>query len=150
LVILAESQRRNQSQGKTPALDLYAGVYFRVLKKYMREGYLKHVDVLILTKQHGLVLPDKALPYAEPSPGPAGKLDMSPELVEVLRKRNLGFLRKLLRGIRYDEIYVNVGEQYGKLLMGLGGLGVRITMAKGGGLGPKAKDMKEWIERQPR
>ena len=149
LVILAESQRRLPASEPTPAIDLYSGVYFRVLKKYIREGRLKHVDLLILTKNRGLVSGNERLTYSEPSPGFPGRLMLSPGRVALLRARNVRFLKRLLRRTKYGEIYVNVGIQFRRLLDGIDGLGVTITMAKGGGIGPKASDMKNWIMALP-
>ncbi len=141
---MAESQRRTQSKSRLPAINYFDGVYFRVLKKYLREGLLDDVDVLVLTKEEGLIPANKLVSYSTGTLGPAGRLDLPNARVRYLRRRNEKYLNRRIRSQNYSEIYVNVGREY-MTLMGDIQTSARTTFAQGAGLGPKAQHMKNWI-----
>lgn len=149
LMIISESKRRLATPGLVEAIERFSGVYFRLFKKYVKQGLLENVDVLILTKDHGLIEPTKPIPYSDPTSGYSGKLSLSPKEIEKTRKRNLEYLRQIFTHKRYSEIYVNVGRQFIKLIEGFERLSsAKINYASGRGLGPKAAHMKEWILKQ--
>jgi len=150
MLIVSESQRRVRQPNRAPASEIYSGVYFRVLKKYIREGILKDVDILILTKEFGLIPFDKPLDYTEPSPGQPGKLALGAARINEIRQRNIKIIEKRMTSNSYGEVYVNVGREFRKLLEGIENLGINLTFSQGAGLGPKAAHMKGWILSQPR
>ncbi|MEM1966479.1 MAG: hypothetical protein QXO86_01215 [Nitrososphaerota archaeon] len=41
MILLSTSQRRSSGPKPLPAIERYQGVFFPVLKKYLREGKLK-------------------------------------------------------------------------------------------------------------
>ena len=142
-MILTTSVRLNeQTKEPIPALKRYNGVYFRVLRKYLREGRLKDTDILIVSERYGLIWSNDKIPLYEIH-GKMGFLSIDKKAIEKLRQENLKELKKILD--RYSEIYVNVGKEYMKLIKGLEKLASgRIIYAKGS-LGAKATHMKEWI-----
>jgi len=114
------------------------------LKKYLREGKLRNTDILIVSKKFGLIWSDDRIAYYEPSPGSWGSLGLNKETVDRIRNENLHKLKKLVN--RYSEIYVNVGQEYMKLIEGFQDFAAcKIIYATGKGLGPKALHMKQWI-----
>ena len=143
LVILTTSVRLDEeTKEPIPALERYNGVYFRVLKKYLREGRFRDTDILIVSEKYGLIWSDDKIPLYEIH-GKMGSLTLDEKAIEKLRQENLKKLEKILD--RYSEIYVNVGKEYMKLIKGFEKLASgRIIHAKGS-LGAKATHMKQWI-----
>lgn len=143
LVILTSSVRLNEEvKDPIPAIERYNGVYFRVLRKHLREGKLRDTDILILSERYGLIWSDDKIPLYEIH-GKMGFLSLDEKDIEKMRQENLKILKNILD--RYSEIYVNVGKEYMKLIKGFERLASgRITYAKGS-LGAKAAHMKEWI-----
>jgi hypothetical protein len=124
-----------------PALDRYNGVFFRVLKKYLREGQLEDVDILILSETLGILTPEKGVPYNPVISKVVGRGD-----TDKARKQNLETLRNWFSKREYAEIYVNCGRDFLKLIEGFEKLtSARVTFAEGSGIGPKAAHMKKWI-----
>jgi len=143
LIIVTTSYRVNDEKSPIPAIERYDGVYFRLLKKYKREGKLRNVDILILSERDGLIWASKRMPYYKPR-GIIGALSLDEKSIERLRKENIETLEKTAK--RYTEAYVNVGRQYMKLIEGIENLPFpKITYSKGNGLGAKAAHMKNWI-----
>lgn len=140
-IIIAESQRRKQDPIEPiAAIDRYIGVYFRVLKKYLREGKLPNTDILIISKKFGILQSQDTVVYHKP----VDKLNF--EFVENSRKTNLKLLKAIFEKEKYDEIYVNVGAQFAKLIDGFEDLTTaKVIYASGSGLGPKAQHMKNYI-----
>ena len=145
MIIVSESQRRNRLNGLVPTLSLYSGVYFKVLAKCRREGYLENSDVFVLTKR-GLLGSNDLTTYDEPIPGAPGSLRLTGEEIERSRRKNLRMLKQAFASKRYGRVYVNVGREYIALLGGIEKVSpVSIEYAMGRGLGPKAQHMREWI-----
>lgn len=143
LIIVTTSYRVSDEKSPIPAIERYDGVYFRLLKKYKREGKLRNIDILILSERDGLIWTSKRVPYYKPR-GIIGALSLDEKSIEILRKENVERLEKITK--RYTEAYVNVGRQYMKLLEGIENLSFpKITYSKGNGLGAKAAHMKNWI-----
>jgi len=142
-MILAESQRRKvEPRTPIPAINRFSGVYFRVLKKYLREGRLPDTDIFIVSYEFGILRDKSKVPYREP----VENLRFDRNIVEAKRRENLRTLERIITENRYDEIYVNLGSEYLKLIEGVEGLtSAKITYSEGAGLGPKARHMKNWI-----
>jgi hypothetical protein len=125
-----------------PAIERFDGVYFRTIRKYIREGRMKNTDVLILSEKDGLVRSDQKLPYRKPA-GKIGVLTLGPTEVESARLKNLEMLTGILND--YSEIFINVGRQYLKLIDGFEEYTkAKVTYAKGR-FGEKAAHMRDWI-----
>ena len=128
-----------------PAVERYDGVFFRQFRKYRREGKLRHTDLVIISPKKGILLANTLVPYEEPYAGKMGDLKSANPDTDLRRRENLRQLNKILQR-NYSEIYVNCGQQFLQLIEGFQELtSAKITLAEGGGLGPKAAHMKEWI-----
>lgn len=142
LIIVTTSIRVNKTEELIPAIERFDGVFFRLLRKYIRKGMMKNTDVLILSEKDGLVRHDQKLPFRKPA-GKIGALTLDPKQVETARAKNLEMLKTTLKN--YSEIYINVGKQYLKLIEGFERYTkAKITYAKGR-YGEKARHMRDWI-----
>jgi len=142
-IIVAESQRRNtKPTSPYPAIDRFSGVYFRTIKKYLREGKLPKIDIIIVSRDFGILRSKDKIPYSLP----VKKLSFDTESIGLMRETNLRKLRQIFQKGKYDEIYVNVGREFYKLIEGFEKLtSAKIIYASGLGLGPKAQHMRDWI-----
>jgi len=141
-IIVAESQRRKQDPKEPiPAIDRFTGVYFRILKKYLREGKLLNTDILIVSQKWGILKAQDKVKYNKPT----NTLDFKKSLKET-QKNNLETLKNIFEKKNYDQIYVNVGAEFTKLIDGFEDLtSAKVIYARGPGLGPKAQHMKKYI-----
>lgn len=141
LILLSASRRRSNNPKTIPAIERYQGVYFRVLKKYLREGRLRNTDILIVSEKFGVLRPEDKVPYHKPFEGKLGK-----EEVQKARQANLTKLAEIFSKKRYSEIFVVCGREFQKLIEGFQNLtNTKVVFCEGAGLGPKAQNLKEWI-----
>lgn len=141
LILLSASRRRSSNLEPLPAIERYQGVYFRVLKKYLREGRLKDTDILIVSEKFGVLRPKDLVPYHKPFEGKLGK-----EEVQKARQANLTKLAETLSEKQYSEIFVVCGREFQKLIDSFQNLtNTKVVFCEGAGLGPKAQNLKKWI-----
>lgn len=144
VIVSASSSIRKEPFEPILAIERYDGIYFRVLRKYLRERKLRNIDVVIVSEKFGLMRSDDKISYYEPHAGKWGSLSLNKDAIKNLRRENLEKLKRIVND--YSEIYINVGRQYMKLIEGFENFTTcKITHAVGKGLGPKALHMKKWI-----
>jgi len=136
-----------------PAAQRFDGIIMRVTRKYASK--LKNVDILILSPTHGLIPPEKKIPYSQPLGGgwKWNKVQFSKDKLEEARVTNLRVLKEILSKRQYCEIYVNVGKAMLQLIEGFEEMipqNAKLTYARGRGIGPKIADMKNWMESKAR
>lgn len=102
LLLLGCSDRKRAFKGKLPALDLYDGVNFRVLRAFLHErGWPPGLCIKILSAKYGLIdSTDLIETYDQ-------RLD-----VATARKINRKVLKSLTRFGRPSYIFVNLGKDY--------------------------------------
>lgn len=138
LVIVSASQRRVPDPESIPAIERFDGVFFRILRKYLREGKLKGVDILVVSDRYGILQADDLVPLHHP----VDKI----RATEGARASNLARLKKMLRKASYSEIYVVCGRDFQAFIRGFEEFaGTAVTYCKGPGLGGKARSLKLWI-----
>ena len=102
LLILGCSDRKRAAKGRLPALDLYDGVNFRVLRTFLNEhGWPPGLCIKILSAKYGLFdATDLIETYDQ-------RLD------EVAaRQLNRATLKKLTRFGKPSSVFVNLGTDY--------------------------------------
>ena len=96
----------------------------------------KKCDIMFVTGLGIFKADDKILPNDIP---------MTPQLALSVREENLDAMKRILSTKRYEEVYVNLGQNYFKSIEGFEKFtNARITYAKRV-LGRKAVHMKQWI-----
>ncbi|MBV9294304.1 MAG: hypothetical protein JO145_01935 [Acidobacteriaceae bacterium] len=123
------------------ALDRYDGIFFRVLRKWMRAQSSDSVptDLLIVSARFGLIDANKQIPNYDVRMTRERASELAPQIQAALRIR--------LRRNVYRNIFVNLGREYLATVAGLNGL-QRATWAVGG-IGQRARQMKQWLETLP-
>ena len=135
LLILSCSARKTNNPGLIPAIDRYDGHFFRVLKKALRDGYAHNVQLAILSSRFGLLNTYTLIPDYDQR--------MTPERCEAEKPDLQRNLNLWLGDTRYDEIFVNLGNDYLPLIEGMPGLATATFAA--GQIGERARQLKEWL-----
>jgi hypothetical protein len=141
LLLLACSQRKSDVRSPVPALQLYDGPNYRVLRRFLRErGWPARLQVKILSAKYGLV---DATALVEPYDQ---RLDR--QAAQRLRDPTLARLRALPPPV---SVFVNAGATYRAAFDGISELlpGSEMVVAPGP-IGTKMRAMKEWLEGLPR
>jgi hypothetical protein len=137
LLIMACSATKFESEEPIPAIELYDGVNYRLLKKFLREeGMPEGLEVRILSAKHGLIEPNTLIePYNERlNPTRAGAINADVlELLATIEGR--------------EEVFVNLGKDYLPAIEGIEEVfpNIKIGYARGG-IGVKMKEMKGWLQ----
>ena len=106
LLIMSCSAKKNMLMFDVPAVDLYDGVFYSVLKKTLRErpNAKKEVFITIISAKYGLLKgTDHINPY---------DLKMTPKIAISQREANTQKLETLLERIDPQDVTVVMGKTY--------------------------------------
>jgi hypothetical protein len=136
LLILGCSERKRAVTGKLPALELYDGVNYRVLRTFLTErGWPPGLSVKILSAKYGLIdATDLIEKYDQRFVEPAA------------RQINRKILKALARVGTPSCVFINLGKDYLPAIEGIDSLfpGHKLVYAHGG-IGRKMHLMKKWL-----
>lgn len=146
LVIMPPSFRRRKSDEPLPAIEMYNGVLYQVLRANMPKGSV--VDVVILTEDLELIPANRKISYRPPK-GEKRWSGIKVEVSEDTIKKNLEFLKGLFEKGDYDEVFVALGRKWRKAIQGMEELakekGIKVVYITGKGLGPYEAALKRWL-----
>ena len=137
LLIVACSGRKFKNKTPTPALELYDGVNYRVIKKTFKEqGRPDNLTIKILSAKYGLIDEKEPIKNYDVRFNKKTATERNTETINRL---------KSLDPIP-DEIFVNLGKTYLLATYGIKDIftDTNIAYAKGG-IGVKMKEMKNWL-----
>jgi len=142
LLIIPCSKRKVLALGcKIPAIDLYDGPFYRILRKFFRQHDVsQYMDILILSAKFGLIkCYDLISTYDE---------CMTPRKAKELSLEIYNFLKPLLSREQYQEIFVNLGKTYALALTDSEGLlnQCNVFYAKGQ-IGERMHQLKNWLQK---
>ena len=140
LLILACSATKRTDIGKAPALEIYNGPNFYVLRKYLNEkGWPPGLVIKIISAKYGIIDATALIkPYNQ-------KLN-----IERAKKQNPEIVRCLKELSYLESAFVNLGKDYLPAIDGIEDIfsPERVTYASGG-FGKKMGDMKQWLHTLP-
>ncbi|MEW6573743.1 MAG: tRNA-guanine transglycosylase DpdA [Bacillota bacterium] len=140
LLILACSQTKKKDRTAAPAIYLYDGVNYRVLRKILLErGWPPGLEIKILSAQYGLIDATTIIrPY---------NLRLDSATAESINQKTLDQLRDLGEIYNPLSIFVNLGIDYLPAVKGLDEVfpDSKIIYAQGP-IGLKMKAMKQWLD----
>lgn len=146
LVIMPPSFRRRKSDEPLPAIEMYNGVLYQVLRANMPRE--KIVDVVILTEDLELIPANKRISYRPPK-GERKWSGIKFEVSEDVIKKNLEFLKELFEKGDYDEVFVALGRNWRRAIQGIEELAkekrLKVVYITGRGLGPYEAALKRWL-----
>lgn len=106
LIIISCSARKLDTQKPTPAIDLYTGVFYGVLKKALREHpELKNrITVAIVSAKYGLMSSDTPITTYD--------LKMTPQIATKQKNANTKRLFEIVKRTKPQVIFSVMGKTY--------------------------------------
>lgn len=140
MLVLGCSDRKRIVKGKLPAVELYDGVNFRVLRTFLhKRGWPPGLCIKILSAKFGLIDATDLIDTYDL------RLD-----TETARRINTKVVKSLKPLGKMSSVFVNLGKDYLPAIDGIDALfqKERIVHAKGG-IGLKMAHMKRWLNALP-
>jgi hypothetical protein len=140
LLIVTCSQRKRSDRELLPALERYDGVFFRILRKALREGHWSDtLDVLIISAKYGLLELDTVIENYDLRMTVTQAKQLQPVVTPLLIKR--------VTALTYTEIFLNVGKTYYEAIEGWSTALPHDTTVihASGGIGQRAQQMRHWL-----
>jgi len=136
LLIISCSQRKANISNLTPAIELYDGPFFKIIKKLKKEGgYPNDVHTLIVSAKYGLLgLYDIIEKYDQ-----IMTKKRANELEDELKKK----IEKFFSNKNFKEVYICMGKNY-RLALGDFNFEIPVSYADGK-IGEKLSQMKNWM-----
>lgn len=138
LLIQGCSKSKNSPNGTVPALDLYSGFFFKIIKKAMRDGeFDDRIDIWILSAEYGLIDEETKIQLYDKRMDAERAAELAPTVSQTLQQNGAE---------TYDFIIVNVGSDYRDALIGLDELDkTEIYYINGEGIGVKGHKLKRIV-----
>lgn len=141
LLILSCSQRKRDTPDVLPAWQRYDGPAYRVMNKFLRlhPSEVQSLDVYILSAEFGLIPSDKPIPDYDRR--------ITAERVKELQYPTLSKLKQILVSKQYEELFINLGEDYRRVLIGYESvLPVNLkVIVSTGSIGYKLGQLRYWL-----
>lgn len=140
LIIPCSKRKIYTSEGRVPALALYDGPFYRIIRKMFRErGKSDFLDIMILSAKYGLITPEKLINYYE--------CPMTRDMAKRLNGELTDKLSSIVKSGNYEEIFLNLGKLYCEAVRGWENFTetrAKIIYAEGG-IGKRARQMRKWL-----
>ena len=136
LLIISCSQRKASISNPAPAIELYDGPFFKMIRRMKQEGkFPRGVHILIISAKYGLLGSyDLIEKYDQ---------EMTEKRAEELKQEINIELNKFLRNKRFKEIFIGMGKNY---CLSLEKFKFEIPLEYATGkIGEKLSRTKEWI-----
>ncbi|MFB6158666.1 MAG: DUF6884 domain-containing protein [Candidatus Nanohalobium sp.] len=141
LLIQSCSGTKNDVDGSVPAIQLYDGYFFRIIKKAQRNfGLDNGLDMLILSAKHGIIDPEEEIEHYDQVMDEERAKELNKEVVEAIAKR--------VENKNYSKIVCNLGKDYLKAVEGLENHlsdEQELHVIEGNGIGEKGKVLKKIV-----
>jgi len=138
LLVQSCSKSKNIPDSAIPALELYSGYFFKIIKKAIRErAFRSDIHLVILSAKHGLIDATTEIGWYDQQ--------MDIQRAEELRSEVTATLQEWTTD-EYDKVVVNVGEIYKQSIKrGLAELDIDVHYIQGDGIGVKGSRLKKFI-----
>lgn len=139
LLLLACSQRKRTDAALLPALERYDGGNYRLLRKAQRENrFPMNLDVLILSAKYGLITSSTSIPDYNQR--------MNHDQAIALKAQIMQKLQEVATQKRYNEIYVELGQEYLAAIDDLDQVFCQTTIIYAHGrIGERLAKLKQWL-----
>lgn len=139
LLIQSCSATKHRVENPVPAIDLYDGYFFRIIKKARRADQLDPMlDILILSAKHGIIEPTEEIEYYDQRMNPDHAKEINDDVVETIAKK--------VATKPYSDVWVNLGKDYYPAVDGLAEVvDIPVTHIDGAGIGVKGKQLKQLV-----
>jgi hypothetical protein len=133
-LLILPCSKRKKPVSKAPALELYDGPFYRVLRKNISAN----LDSSILSAKYGLISSQDTISYYDQI--------MTPELAEKLSSEITTKLEEILVDGCYGEIFINLGKTYMLALEGSKNMLDEYNVYWASGqIGERLHQLKTWL-----
>lgn len=139
LLVQSCSKSKNRTSHRRPALELYDGYFFKIIKKARREGHFRDdIDLCILSAEHGIIDETATIEYYDRRMDTARAEELRPGVVEDLTSR--------VQAHGHERILFNLGKTYRTAVEGIAEtIDADVEHISGGGIGEKGRALKQVI-----
>ena len=136
LIISCSAAKRLNPRTYIPAIERYDGVFFKVLRKALREGRCQPpVEILIISAKYGLIAPHTPIPNYDTK--------MNTRQSAMLRIPIRKNLQRVINKNKPSRILVNLGKPYADIIRDLPEL--QSAFWAEGPIGKRAATLKSWL-----
>lgn len=139
LIIPCSKRKASLPKVRVPAIDLYDGPFYRIIRKTFRErGKPDNLDIMILSAKYGLITHNEIIAnYDQKMTIPRAKALSSPVQAR---------LRDTLKENRYEKVFINLGKLYMLALDGSRDLLDEYNVCCASGrIGERMQQLRNWI-----
>lgn len=112
LLIQSCSKSKREPAEPVPALELYTGYYYKIIKKAKREDdFDPNIELCILSAKHGLIDSDTNLTFYDQKMDSERAVEIRDEVKMAIKSR--------VDTRTYDEVLINMGEPYREAICGI-------------------------------
>jgi cytoplasmic iron level regulating protein YaaA (DUF328/UPF0246 family) len=139
LIIPCSKRKASLPKVRVPAIDLYDGPFYRIIRKAFREhGKPDNLDIMILSAKYGLIGPDEEIATYDQR--------MTWEMAKGMSGSVYTSLANTLKTNQYEEVMINLGKQYTIALSeSQDVLADQKVRYANGRIGERIKQLKEWL-----
>lgn len=136
LIISCSAAKRLSPRAYIPAIERYDGVFFKVLRKALREGGCQSpVEILIISAKYGLITPHTPIPNYDTK--------MNTHQAAMLRTLIRKDLQRVINEKKPSGILVNLGKAYAEIIRDIPEL--QSAFWAEGPIGKRAATLKFWL-----
>ena len=141
LLVQSCSATKEPVDTPVPALDLYDGYFFRIIKKALRaDRFQPGLDIIIISAEHGVVEPDDEIRYYDRRMGTERAEELNDDVVTAIARK--------VDENKYDNVWINLGKDYLPAVDGVeDAVDIPVRYIEGGGIGMKGKRLKQLVSR---
>jgi|AntDeeMetagen285_2_1112576.scaffolds.fasta_scaffold00270_2 cytoplasmic iron level regulating protein YaaA (DUF328/UPF0246 family) len=139
LLIQSCSATKESVDTPVPALDLYDGYFFRIIKKAVRANrFQPGLDIIIISAKHGVVEPDDHIGYYDQEMDTERANELNDEIIDAIASKVVEH--------EYEKVWVNLGKDYMPAVDGIDeAVDVPVLHIEGSGIGMKGKQLKHLV-----
>ncbi len=136
LIISCSAAKRSGPPSKMPAIDRYDGVFFKVLRKALRDtDHRSPLVVLIISAKYGLITPETCIANYDTKMNSRQAATLSPQI-----RRGVALAVKKSKPGR---ILINLGKSYASIIRDIPEL--QNAVWEQGPIGKRAAALKSWL-----
>jgi len=139
LLVQSCSATKNRVETPVPALELYDGYFFRIIKKAVRAGrFERGLDIVIISAKHGIVEPEDEITYYDQRMDTERAAELNDTVVKTLTEKT--------SQNQYDKVWINLGKDYLPAVDGIEhAVDAPVMYIDGNGIGAKGKRLKRLV-----
>lgn len=139
LLVQSCSATKESVDSPVPALDLYDGYFFRIIKKALRAGQFQAgLDIIIISAEYGVVDTDDEIKHYDRRMDTERANELNNEVIDTVANK--------VTEDGYDKVWVNLGKDYLPAIDGLEtAADVPVVYIEGCGIGMKGKRLKHLV-----